>query len=214
MMRHRRRDSGISMILVIVLVVFTLIITVAAAIFWANYKDAERRQALIRREIDRQEAEIGAITSQLGRANEPTGLGLGDEGRLSGPKATEAMKKWRDEYISASALEKFPLIPPEKGDGRMSKENADKFTRARDESAYMRTLQALVNPAISRTNHYKNRMEQLQLDLAIAEAQKKSRDAVAPEIPKKKEETIATLQKEIARLNEELAREKTQYNER
>jgi len=202
------------MILVIVLVVFTLIITVGAAIFWANYKDAERRAALIRRETDRQDAEIAVITAQLAKVNEATGLKTGDEGRLSAPQANEAMKKWREEYISPTAFEKYPLVPPQAGDGRMKKEDADKLIRARDESSYMRTLQALINPAISRTNHYKNRMEQLQLDLTSAEAQKKSRETVAPEIPKKNEETIASLQKEIARLNEETARHNTQYNER
>jgi len=202
------------MVLVIVLVVFTLIITVGAAIFWANYKDAERRAALIRRETERQDAEIAVITAQLSRVNEATGLKTGDEGRLSAPQANEAMKKWREEYVSPAAFEKYPLVPPQAGDGRMKKEDADKLIRARDESSYMRTLQALINPAISRTNHYKNRLEQLQLDLTSAESQKKSRETVAPEIPKKKEETIATLQKEIARLNEEIARHKTQYNER
>src|SRR5436190_4015083 len=85
MMRLRRRDEGISMVLVIVLVVFTLIITVGAAIFWANYKDAERRAALIRRETERQDAEIAVITAQLSRVNEATGLKTGDEGRLSAP---------------------------------------------------------------------------------------------------------------------------------
>lgn len=214
MMRHRRRDAGISMVLVIILIVFTLIVVVAAAIFWANYKDAERRAALIRKETERLDGEIGTIQQQLAKVNEATGLPMGEEGRLSAARANEAMKKWRDEYISAQALEKYPLIPAEKGDGRLPKDAADKFTRARDESAYMRTLQALINPAISRTNHYKNRMEQLQVDLASAENQNKSRAAVAPEIPKKKEEAIAALQKEIARLNEEIAREKTQFNER
>jgi hypothetical protein len=202
------------MVLVIVLVVFTLFITVGAAIFWANYKDAERRAALIRRELDHQDAEIAVITAQLAKVNEATGLPLGDEGRLSAARANEAMKKWREEYVSPAAYEKFPLVPPEKSDGHLKKEDSDKLVRARDESAYLRTLQALVPIAISRTNHYKNRMEQLQLDLASAEAQKKSREAVAPEIPKKKEEAIASLQKEIAKLNEQIAAEKTQYNER
>lgn len=214
MMRLRRRDAGISMILVIILVVFTLIVTVVAAVFWANYKDAERRRDLIRREIDRQDAEIQVTTQQLAKVNEATGLPLGEGGLLAAPRANEAMKKWRDEYVSTGSLEKYPLIPPATGDGRLKKEDADKFTRARDDSSYMRTLQALINPAISRTNHYKNRLEQLQGDLASAEAQKKSREAVAPEIPKKKEETIAALQKDIAKLNEEIAKEKTQYNER
>lgn len=216
MMRLRRRDEGISMVLVMILIVFTLIVTVGAVVFWANYKDAERRAAALRAYQSRLIAEAEEIKNQLARNNEATGLPLGDEGRLSAPKANEAMKKWRDEYVSVSALEKFPLAPPVSGTEvpRIKKDDADKFNRIRDESAYMRTLQALINPAISRTNHYKNRMEQLQVELQIAELQKKNREAVAPEIPKKKEETRAALQKEIARLNEQIATEKTQYNER
>ncbi len=215
MMRLRQRDEGISMILVIILVVFTLIVTVGAAVFWANYKDAERRAAAIRKATEGQDAEIAVLTAALAKVNDATGLPLGDGGLLSAPRANEAMKKWREEYVSVGALEKYPLVAPLQGEPpRVKKEDADKFTRARDESSYMRTLQALVNPAISRTNHYKNRMEQLQLDLTSAEAQKKSREVVAPEIPKKKEEMIVVLQKEIANLNTLIAAEKTTYNER
>ena len=216
MMRLRRRDAGISMVLVMILVVFTLIVTVGASIFWANYKDAERRAAALRAYQNRLAAEADEIKNQIARVNEPTGFPVGEGGQLSAPKANEAMKKWREEYVSVSALEKFPLVPPLQGTEvpKIKKDDADKFNRIRDESAYMRTLQQLINPAVSRTNHYKNRMEQLQVELQIAEGQKKSREEVAPQIPKKKEETRAALQKEIARLNEEIAREKTQYNER
>jgi hypothetical protein len=215
MMRLRRRDAGISMVLVIVLIVFTLVITVAAVIFWANYKDAERRAAALRAYQGRLAEEASAISAQLSKVNEPTGLPLGEEGKLSAPKATEAMKKWRDEYFSVSHFDKYPLVPPLQGEPqRMKKEDADKFNRVRDESAFMRTMQELITPAIARTNHYKNRMEQLQVELAIAEQQKKSREAVAPEIPKKKEEVRGSLQKEITQLNDFIARENTQYNER
>jgi hypothetical protein len=215
MMRLRRRDAGISMVLVMILVVFTLIVTVGASIFWANYKDAERRAAALRAYQNRLAAEADEIKNQIARVNEPTGFAVGEGGLLSAPKANETMKKWREEYVSVSALEKFPLVPPLQGDvPKIKKDDADKFNRIRDESAYMRTLQQLINPAVSRTNHYKNRMEQLVVELSIATAQKESREKLAPEIPKEKEARRAALQKEIARLNEEIAREKTQYNER
>jgi len=204
------------MVLVMILVVFTLIVTVGAAIFWANYKDAERRAAALRGYQNRLAAEADEVKNQIARVNEPTGFSVGEGGLLSASQANTTMKKWREEYVSVSALEKFPLVPPLQGTEvpKIKKDDADKFNRIRDESAYMRTLQQLINPAVSRTNHYKNRMEQLQVELQIAEGQKKSREEVAPQIPKKKEETRAALQKEIARLNEEIAREKTQYNER
>jgi len=215
MMRLRRRDAGISMVLVMILVVFTLIVTVGAVIFWANYKDAERRAASLRAYQARLAAEADEYKNRMVQINDATGFPMAD-GLLSAAKAQEAMKKWRDEYVSTGALEKFPLAAPLPGTEvpKIKKDDADKFNRVRDESAYMRTLQELIGPAVSRTNHYKNRMEQLQVDLAVAELQKKNREEVAPQIPKKKEETRAVLQKEIARLNEEIAREKTQYNER
>src|SRR3954464_1409331 len=94
MTRLRRRDAGISMVLVIILVVFTLIVSVVAMVFWANYKDAERRAARRRHETDPQEAKIKYISEQIATVNAATGLPVGEEGRLSAPRANEAMKKW------------------------------------------------------------------------------------------------------------------------
>src|ERR1043165_103549 len=78
MMRLRRRDAGISMVLVIVLIVFTLIITVLADIFWANYKDAERRYKTIVAYQNRLTAEAEEMKNAMIRANEPTGLAVGE----------------------------------------------------------------------------------------------------------------------------------------
>ena len=215
MMRLRRRDAGISMVLVIVLIVFTLVITVTAAIFWTNYKDAQLRAAQLRAYQAQLTNQAAEISSQFTKLNEPTGLPLGEEGKLSAPKANEHMKKWRDEYFSAGHSTNTPWSRPSRGGLPEDEERGRGQVQPRPgRFAYMRTLQELINPAIQRTNHYKNRMEQLQVDLQVAELQKKNREAVAPEIPKKKEETRASLQKEIGRLNEDIARENTQYNER
>src|SRR5258706_5323675 len=121
MMRSRRRDAGISMVLVIVIVVLTLIVTVLAVIFWSNCKDAERSAAALKAYGIRLTNEAAEISAQLARTNEPTGLPLGEESRLSAAKANETMKKWRDEYNSASALDNKPLYPPPPGWTPMNK---------------------------------------------------------------------------------------------
>ena len=92
MMRLRRHDAGISMILVIILVVFTLIVTVVATVFWANYKDAERRAAAIRKATEAQDAEIAVLTAALAKVNDATGLPLGDGGLLSAPRANASRR--------------------------------------------------------------------------------------------------------------------------
>jgi len=166
------------MVLVIVLVVFTLIIT------WRGHflgelqgRGASRRPDP--RETERQDAEIAVITAQLSRVNEATGLKTGEEGRLSAPQANEAMKKWREEYVSPAPLRSFRLVRP--AGRRPHEEGRRGQADPRPGRIFLHAhLQALINPAISRTNHYKNRMEQLQLDLTSAESQKKSRETVAP----------------------------------
>src|SRR5688572_13491510 len=99
-MRLRRRGAGRSMGLGRIVIVFTLIVSVGACIFWANYKDAERRATALRAYQNRLINEAEEIKNLLAKHNEPTGIQLGEEGRLSAPKANEAMKKWRDEYVS------------------------------------------------------------------------------------------------------------------
>lgn len=212
---QRRRDSGISMILVVVLMLLTMVLIIAGIVMWSNYKEKERGLAALKSYRDRLVAQEGDIKAAVIKSNEATGLVLGEDGRLPTAKATEAMKKWREEYFSVSALDKYPLTAPLQGEpARIKKEDMDKFNRSKEDSSYMRTLQELVEPAAARAFHYKNRMEQLQVELGIAADQTKNRTAIQPEIPKKKEEKREELRKEITKLNDEIGKENEQYTVR
>jgi hypothetical protein len=215
MVRQRRRDAGISMIVVVILMVLTLGLVVAAMILWSDYKDKERTASLLKDYFLQIQAQEGDIKAAMIKSNEATGLVLGEDGKLPTAKAGEAAKKWREEYFSVAALDKYPLTPPLQGETqRIKKELMDQFNKAKDESGYSRTLQDLVEPAVTRTFHYKNRSEQLQVDLAIAQEQTRNRSSIKDEIPKRKAERKVELDKEIARVNEEMTKENQQYEAR
>jgi hypothetical protein len=215
MIRFRRRDAGISMVLNIILILLAMILAVAAVVLWTDWKQKQRTlDALIvvRGLLTQEEADIKA---SMIPANEATGLPMGEDGKLAPGKASEEAKKRRQEYFSVEALDRIPLTPSLAGTPQpLKKENVDAFNRAKDGSPTLKTLQDLVEPASARLFHVKNRLEQLQVDLGSAQESTKSRQAIAPEIPRKKEEKKAELQKEIARLNEEVAKENERHNTR
>jgi hypothetical protein len=215
MMRLRRRDAGISMVLVIVLIVFTLIITVLAAIFWANYKTAGAPvqddlcdyQSAGRRGRGIREA-AGPVQRATGRPWERKA-----SSRLPArPRREEVARR----VTSASRPEEVPLVAPlQKPGGAPHDEGGTptSSTGSAKRTAYMRTLQALVNPRSRGRTHYKKRgWSSCRFEHQIAR-HKRSRER---SLPRSQEEgrDHRGLQKEIARLNEEIAREKTQYNER
>jgi hypothetical protein len=215
MVRLRRRDAGISMILVVILIFITLITAVVAAVLWADYKQSERRLDALKKIVPELQNEEAAIKGAMTKCNEATGFPATETGTLDSTKPADALKKWRQEYWSPDHLNKFPFTPPEKGEvKRMPDTDVTRFNDARDNTRYRDTLEQLVDLAVQRTSHAKNRMEQLQVDLKIAQDQAAGIAKVAPEIPKEKEAMKARLLAQIQKLQEEIAKENEQYNTR
>jgi hypothetical protein len=215
MVRLRRRDAGISMILVIVLIFITLITTVVSAVLWADYKQAERRLDSLKKQLPNLINEEAAIKQVMTSCNEATGFPATDAGLLDATKPAEALKRWRQEYWSPEHLNKFPFTPPEKGEARkIADAEVTKFNDAREQTRYRDTLEQLIDLAVQRTSHAKNRMEQLAVDLRIAQDQSKALADVAPKLPVAKEAMKAQLLAQIQKLQEEIAKENEQYNAR
>ena len=67
MVRPRQRDSGISMILVVVLVLIAIILVVASVILWADFKDKERLQKGLKEELGRLQSREAEIQAEMKR---------------------------------------------------------------------------------------------------------------------------------------------------
>jgi hypothetical protein len=215
MVRLRQRDAGISMILVVILIFITLTTAVVAAALWADYKQSERRLEALKKVVPELQNEEALIKAAMNKCNEATGFPSAEDGRLDATKAADALKKWRQEYWSPEHLNKFPFTPPEKGElKKMPDADVTRFNEARETTHYRDTLEQLVDLAVQRTSHAKNRMEQLQIDLKIAQDQSKAIADVAPTIPVRKEAMKAQLLKQIQELQAEIAKENETYSAR
>jgi hypothetical protein len=202
------------MVLVVILIFLTLISAVVAAALWAEYKQSERRLDSLKKMVPDLQNEEAAIKAAMTKCNEATGFPATEAGTLDATKPADALRKWRQEYWSPDHLNKFPFTPSEGGAKRMPDGDVTRFNEARDTTRYRDTLEQLVDLAVQRTSHAKNRTEQLQVDLKIAQDQAAGLAKVAPEIPKEKEKTKAQLLAQIQKLQEEIAKENDQYNTR
>jgi hypothetical protein len=224
MVRLRRRDAGISMILVVVLILITLILAVAATVLFADFKEKERTQKALEKLLndpnDGLIAQEGVLKAARVKANEPVGLKANEEGALPDGQAKDLAKKKKQEYWSPEHLDKIPLVASidDKGNPKprpaMSPDQIKNFQTAREDSRLFDTLQELAQIAIDRTLHYKTRMDQLELELKLAKEATLNREAIRPEIPKPKIAVRERLAKEIADVTALIGKENTEYNER
>ncbi|HXG63076.1 MAG TPA: hypothetical protein VNO22_17020 [Planctomycetota bacterium] len=217
MIRPRRRDAGISMILVVVLLLITMILVVAATLLHAEYRQKERAAAALRKEHDRLLHEESELKSLMTRVNEPTGFKMPEDGAtLPSREAEDLARRKRQEYVSAENLSRVPLAPPLEGRPRppVNPEVARRFESARDESRVYATLQELTRLAAARAFLYKTRADQLALELEIAKEQTRNREAVKDDFPKRKREENDRLVQEISRLNTQISNENNDFNAR
>lgn len=209
MIRQRRRDQGISLILVVVLVLIAIILNVAAVILWANFKEKERLKAALLAEEKRLQQEQLDLEDQRTKVLAPTGLKAG-EGTSDLPvsAAHERLKKIKAEYVSAA---RFGTLPIDKPTPILKPED---FDAKRDGTVLYNTLQDLVPLAAAWTNHYKNRYEQLLLELDIAKEQTKNRVAVRPDISKRRAEYRTELEARIKDVSDQTSKAIEAHNAR
>jgi hypothetical protein len=209
MMMTRRRDAGVSMVLVVILVLLAVILVITAIILFANTKDLERQQAAMKKEEERLIAEGEELKARMSKVVEPTGFAL-EENLLPLAKAKARADQGRLEYWSAPRLGRLPLETP-KG---LPQDQEVAFKKATEESGLYSTLQDQVVLAAAWTQLTKNRADQLQLELDAAKEMANSREAIKPEINKSKTLRAEELTKRIQGVNDDTAKENEAYTAR
>ena len=210
MVRPRRNDSGISMILVVVLVLIAIILVVASIVLWADFKDKERLKSglLAERKVlqDREQE----LKSEFIKVVEPTGLPRKEGDDLPRQEGLERMRKERERYFSPERYNQLP-IPEGKA---LPGDQADTWKKNLPETGLYGTLQKNVELAAAWTSHYKNRWQQLAVERQIAQSHREAVESVKPELPKRKQAYIELLRADIAKVNQDTAKENETYNAR
>ncbi len=210
MVRLRRRDRGISMILVVVLLLIAIILVVASIVLWADFKDKERLQKSLKEELVVLQGREAEIRAELDKVRAPTGLPAKEGDALPTSEAMERSRKERERYFSP---ERYSALPSPEGKP-LPTEQADQWKKNLPETDLYGTLQKNVELAAAWTSHYRNRLGQLGTEEVIARNQRESREGVNPDLPRRKQAYIESLRREIQKVNEETAKENETYNAR
>ena len=218
MLHLRRRDAGISMVLVIILLLLTFILGIVAICLWDDYKDKERVAARLRSELLRLQTERSEIEGNMRQINIPTGFQM--EG-ADLPKAKQAadnfLRKQRDQYFSSDAMEQIPRGQDPKP---LTSDQKDSLNKIRNDSELYGTIRDLAGFAADRAMAYQNIQTNLQRRLLTAEMQVANAKGLpdkikAPKIAygQKLVARIATVTDQIAKENEVYDARKTKYEE-
>lgn len=207
--RAWRRDAGIHMVLVVLLVLITVALVYAATIIFAQFKEAERVAKALKQEITILEEREGRIKAEIDRAILPTGL-AGKEGEIKLPitEAADLARKNREEYMNAARPNRLPLVEPKGG------VDDAKVAAVREGSSLYGTLQEQVVLAAAWADIYKNRAAQLSLEVETAKQQADNRDKIKPDIMKRKQEYKDLLLGRIQEVNKFISDENAAYEER
>jgi hypothetical protein len=211
MVRPRQRDSGISMILVVALVMIAIILVVASIVLWADFKDKERLQKSLKDELLRQQGIEAEVKAEIVKVLEPTGFVKKEGDELPKQEALDRMRKERDRYFSP---ERYALLPIEGGGKPLPAEQVEQWKKQLPETGLYGSLQKIVELAAAWTSHYKTRADQLAGELAIAENRRTTVESIKADLPKRKSEYIELLQKEIEAINKQTAAENEAYSAR
>lgn len=210
MVRPRRRDSGISMILVVVLVLIAIILVVASIVLWADFKGKERLQQSLKAEIERQQGLQAELEGQIVKVQEPLGFAKKEGYDLPVVEVTDRWRKERTRYFSPDRLGQLPI--PE--GGALKPDQIEDWNKKLPETGLYGTLLKDVELAVAWASLYKGRFELLSIERAIAEERRKGCEEVKPQLPARKQEAIEKLKEEIARINEVTAKENETFNDR
>lgn len=192
---------GISMVVVVILVVVTVILVMTSVVLYAQWADRERAHKMLNEQISSQTAIRDNRAAEIRRQLPPTGL----------IKPETDIKELNEQMSKAELDKRIQALVPVYASGDAA---ARDEVKAREAARIYPTLQSIVDLAAVRMLQQHNRLRNLQMELEIAKGHAEVREKSRPEMVKSKEAYVAELNEKIAKVNQLIANENTQYNER
>ncbi len=201
----RRRDRGISMIVVVILVLVTVVLVFGSIVLYTRLGDLAHKQRQIEAELKYEEMEReGVLLQKIEKDLWPTAL-IADKaeiGTLDAAKVAAEVDKRRGAILAE--VETDPKL----------KDVNEKVAKAREESGRYGTLESLLLLQASKLVTLQDLHDQAKLELDLAKSHVDARTAARPEILKSKEQYKARLQQMIAELQQKIQAEDGAYNTR
>jgi len=186
--RPFRRDRGISMTVVNLLVVVAIALSFTAIILWAQSSDLSALQVQLRAEKAWEDGLETRIQQEIKDNLEPTGVALATEelAALTGSKSEEDVRAKRKTILAAKEGDPVDLAAK------------------REESGLYSTLESLLIEQAGRISVIQLRYERAKLEAELAKSYSEIRTTGKPEILRDKEQYKARLQTMIKDMDEKI----------
>jgi hypothetical protein len=199
-------ERGISLVVVVAVVVFTVFITATSLLMYSRLQNAEAVQAELKADLRRATEEGAEIERRVTENAIPTGMTWepGAEAKEQRSRADDELRK-RAEAAFAPMDDRLANIAKENQE-RMKQIDALILDRSRQYGIYP-TLQDLAQVAALRVMHAKTYNDQLTLQKQIAEAYARSVEDMKEPVTKGKVDYANFLRAQIAEVNKVIAKE-------